>query len=170
MTRFTLIALLAALAAALTAAGCGATSAVQESQRLQLAAMMQYRDEMASYHSRVATQFAEEKRVQLDAALAASLAQSADADGRVPVAVALEKSRKRAALEEEFRANLARLDGQFAQRQEAIGRAISLAEDTLEVLGAYDRMAALVRGLLVRDPEILDAVHAFEMERSPADE
>ena len=48
-------------------------AALERSEQLQLAAMTQYRDEMAAYHAKVAAQLAAEKRSQLDAALAAYL-------------------------------------------------------------------------------------------------
>ncbi|MBM4018430.1 MAG: hypothetical protein FJ288_08920, partial [Planctomycetes bacterium] len=124
----------AGLAACALACGCAAPAAVQRSQRLQLDAMVQYQGEMAAYHEKVKTQLAADKRRELDAALAASLAQSAGADGRLDAAAAMEKVRKRLALEDEFRASLARLDGQFSQRQAAIGRAIELARGTLDLL------------------------------------
>lgn len=162
--RITLV-LLAAVVLAL-AAGCGAPAAVQKSQELQLAAMVQYRDEMAAYHEKVKTQLAAEKHGQLDAALAASLAQAADADGRVPVAAALEKTAKRLALEEEFRTKLARLDGEFDQRQAAIGRAIDLARDTAALIAEYGRLAALVRSLFVRETEADALVNTYQIERS----
>jgi len=168
MNRLTAVcAAASAMLAILAAAGCGAPAALEQSQRLQLAAMAQYRDEMAAYHEKVKAQLAVEKRGQLDAALAASLSQSADADGRVGVAAAIEKLAKRLALEDAFRANLARLDGEFAQRQAAIGRAITLAEDTLDVLTEYGRLAALVRSLFVREIEAGEAVDAYDNERSP---
>jgi len=151
---------------AIAAGGCGAPAAVERSQRLQLAAMVQYRDEMAAYHGKVKAQLAGEKRSQLDAALAASLAQSADAEGRVSVAAAQEKVAKRLALEDEFRAEVGRLDREFAQRQEAIGRAIELARDTIDLLAEYGRLAALVRSLFVREVEAGEIVHTYETERS----
>lgn len=151
------------------AAGCGAPAVVERSQQLQLAAMRQYSQEMAAYHEKVKAQLAKEKRGQLDAALAASLAQAADADGRVLVTAAVEKAARRTALEDEFRANLARLDGEFAQRQAAIGRAIELAEDTLGVLAEYGRLAAFVRNLFVREVESRQAVETYETERSVSD-
>jgi len=158
-------AVLAALAA-LAAAGCGAPAAVEQSQRLQLAAMAQYRDEMAAYHEKVKGQLLSEKRLGLDAALAASLRQAADADGRVPVEAAAEKVAKRLALEETFRANLARLDAEFAQRQAAIGQAIALGQDTLDLLTEYGRLGALLRSLFVREIEAGEAVQAYDQERS----
>ena len=155
-----------AVLAAATAAGCGAPAAVQRSQELQLAAMVQYRDEMAAYHEKVKVQLADEKRRELDGALAASLAQAADAEGRVPLAAATEKVAKRLALEDEFRRNLARLDTQFAQRQADIGRAIDLARGTLDLLTQYGRLGSLVRSLFVRETETQDVVNTYETERS----
>ena len=159
-------ALALALLAAVAVAGCGAPAAVQRSQELQLAAMVQYRDEMAAYHEKVKAQLADEKRRELDGALAASLAQAADAEGRVPLAAATEKVAKRLGLEDEFRRNLARLDGQFAQRQADIGRAIDLARGTLDLLTQYGRLASLVRSLFVRETEAQDVVNTYETERS----
>ena len=159
-------ALALALLAAVAVAGCGAPAAVQRSQELQLAAMVQYRDEMAAYHEKVKAQLADEKRRELDGALAASLAQAADAEGRVPLAAATEKVAKRLGLEDEFRRNLARLDGQFAQRQADIGRAIGLARGTLDLLTQYGRLASLVRSLFVRETEAQDVVNTYETERS----
>jgi hypothetical protein len=162
---------LAVLAAALLLplAGCGVPDALQRSQSLQLAAMQQYRDEMETYHAKVTSHLAAEKRAQLDAALAASLRQAAGDDGRVTVETALEKTAKRLALEDAFRSERARLDGEFAQRQAAIGRAIDLAEETLDLAASYGRLAALVRNLFVRDAEARRAVTAYESERSPTD-
>jgi hypothetical protein len=151
---------------ALLAAGCGAPAAVERSQRLQLEAMVQYRDQMAAYHGKVATQLLADKLAELDQAHAASLAQAADADGRVPVAVALEKHQKRATLEATFRANLARLDEEFAQRQAAIGRAIDLAQDTLGLLADYSRLGELLRSLFVREVEARQTIENYETERS----
>ena len=156
---------MAALPAVL-AAGCAAPEPLLRSQQLQVAAMMQYRDEMAAYHGKVAAQLAAEKRNQLDAALAASLAQAADAEGRVPLPAAVEKLSKRLALEDEFRAGLARLDGEFAQRQEAIGRAIELGEETLQLMTEYGRLAALLRSLFVRELDAADLVQTYQQERS----
>lgn len=156
----------AAMLLVLAAAGCGTPPALERSQRLQLAAMVQYRDEMAAYHEKVTAQLAEEKRVQLDTALAASLAQSADAEGQVAVATAIEKFAKRVALEDAYHAALARLDGEFAQRQAAIRRAIELAEDTLDLVTEYGRLASLLRSLFVREAEARRALEDYETERS----
>jgi hypothetical protein len=159
----------AALTAALLAAGCGVPDALQRSQALQLAAMQQYRDQMQAYHAKVTAHLAAGKRAELDAALAASLRQGADADGRIPVDAALEKTARRLALDEAFRAELARLDGEFARRQAAIGRAIDLAEETLDLAAAYGRLAALVHNLFVRDDEARRTLAEYETERSPTD-
>lgn len=156
-----------ALAAAALGAGCSAPAAVERSQQLQLAAMIQYRDQMATYHEKAKAQLAAEKRAQLDAALAASLAQDADAEGRVPLSAATEKLAKRLALEDEFRANLARLDSEFNERQAAISRAIELAEDTLGLLAEYNRLASLLRSLFVKELEAQDLVSAYETGKEP---
>jgi len=159
MNRLTkLLVPLIGLAALALAAGCAGPAAVERSQRLQLAAMTQYRDEMAAYHAKVKAQLAADKRAELDTALAASLAQSADAEGRVALAAAVEKVQKRLAKEDEFRANLARLDGEFAQRQAAVGRAIDLAERTLALLEDYSRLGTLIRSLFVREVEAQQTV------------
>ncbi len=158
--------LAAATLLALVAAGCGTPAVLQRSQRLQLAAMVQYRGEMAAYHEKVTAQLASEKRAQLDAAMAASLARSADAEGQVAVATAIETFAKRAALEDEYRAALARLDGEFAQRQAAIGRAIELAGDTLDLVAEYGRLASLLRSLFVREAEACRVIEAYETEGS----
>jgi multidrug efflux pump subunit AcrA (membrane-fusion protein) len=155
-------------AAILILAGCTAPVAVERSQRLQLEAMVQYRDEMAAYHDKVKTQLAADKRTELDSALAASLAQSADGGGRVDVATALEKVRKRLDLEEQFRASLARLDGEFLERQAAIGRAIELARGTLDLLADYSRMGTLIRSLFTREVEAREVITNYETERSPS--
>jgi len=159
------------LAAALLvlAAGCAVPDTLQRSQALQLAAMEQYRDEMRAYHDKVTDHLATEKRAVLDTALAASLAQAANADGCVAVDTALEKTAKRLALEDAFRAELARLDDEFRERQGAIGRAIDLARDTLDLAASYGRLATLVRNLVVRDVEAHQALGAYETERSPTD-
>ena len=154
------------LAAVAALAGCGTPEALQRSQRLQLEAMVQYRGEMAAYHEKVKVQLAADKRAELDAALAASLAQAADAEGRVPLAAAAEKVQKRLALEDEFRTNLAHLDAEFAQRQAAIGRAIELARDTIDLVADYSRLGALVRSLFVREIETQQKVETYETERS----
>jgi len=151
------------------AAGCGVPDAIQRSQQLQLAAMEQYRDEMQAYHTKATAQLTAEKRAQLDAALAASLGQAADADGRVTVADALERTAKRLALEDVFRAEVARLDGQFAQRQEAIGRAIDLTRDTLDLAASYGRLWTIVTNLFVRDAEARQMLADYQTERSPTD-
>ena len=165
MNRTTPVLALVAALAACAAAGCAAP-ALKESQRLQLAAMKQHRAEMQVYHERVQDHLLREKRAALETALEASLAQSADDEGRVDVATALEKVRKRDTLEEEFRANLGRLDAQFAERQESIGRAIDLAEGSLALLEDYSRLGALVRSLFVRELEARNLVTAYETERS----
>jgi len=167
MTRaFMRCTLAAATLLVLAAAGCGVPAALERSQELQRAAMVQYRDEMAAYHEKVTAQLAAEKRAQLDAALAASLTQAADAEGRLDVATAVETFAKRIALEDEYRAALARLDGQFAQRQAAIGRAIELAGDTLDLVAEYGRLASLLRSLFVRETEAHRAIEDYETERS----
>ena len=158
-----------AVALLVLAAGCGVPDAIERSQSLQLAAMQQYRAEMQAYHEKVAGHLAEEKRAQLDAALAASLRQAADADGRVSLEATLEKTAKRLAMEEAFRAELVRLDGEFAQRQAAIGRAIDLAEETLDLAASYGRLTTLVRNLFVRDAEARQTLADYESERSPTD-
>jgi hypothetical protein len=161
--------LAAATLLALAVTGCGAPAALERSQQLQLAAMVQYRDEMAAYHEKVTAQLAEEKRAQLDAALAASLTQSADVEGRIDVATAVETLAKRIALEDEYRAALARLDSEFAQRQAAIGRAIELAEDTLDLVTEYGRLASLLRNLFVREAEARRTIDVYQTERSSSD-
>jgi len=160
-----------ALAAALIplVGGCGVPEAIQRSQQLQLEAMQQYRDQMQVYHDKVTAHLSAEKRAELDAALAASLRRDADADGRVSVDAAIEKTAKRLALEDAFRAELARLDGEFAQRQAAIGRAIDLAEDTLDLAASYGRLATLLRNLFVRDAEAHQNLTVYETERSRTD-
>jgi len=168
MNRVRIAGPLAAVVAALAvSAGCGVPAPMERSQHLQLAAMTQYRDEMAAYHEKVKAHLASEKRAHLDAALAASLRQAADADRRVPLAAALEKAAKRLALEDEFRAGLAGLDGEFAQRQAAIGRAIDLAQDTLGLMQEYARLASLLRSLFVREWEAQRTLDAYETQRSP---
>jgi len=155
-----------AVALLLLAAGCGVPDAIRRSQALQLSAMQQYRDQVQAYHDKVTGHLAEEKRAQLDAALAASLRQAAGNDGRVGLEAALEKTAKRLALEEAFRAELGRLDGEFAERQAAIGRAIDLAEETLDLADSYGRLATLLRNLFVRDAEARQTLGDYETERS----
>lgn len=157
---------LVVLTAAASAAGCGLPPALERSQQLQLDAMTQYRDEMAAYHDKVKAQFLSEKLADLDKALAASLAQSADAQGQVPAAIALAKHEKRADLEQTFRANLDRLDAQFRVRQDSIGRAIQLGQGTLRVLSDYNRVGSLVRSLFVRDVDTQQLITDYENERS----
>ena len=161
-----LYAAVALLVSLIAVAGCGTPAALERSEQLQLAAMVQYRDEMAAYHEKIKVQLAADKREELDTALAASLAQAADAEGHVPVVAALEKVQKRLALEDQFRANLARLDGEFAQRQAAIGRAIDLAQSTLGLIGDYSRLGSLVRSLFVREIETKQLVTTYETEGS----
>ncbi|MCX5683489.1 MAG: hypothetical protein NT049_07385, partial [Planctomycetota bacterium] len=96
-----------------------------------------------------------------------SLAQAADGEGRVDVAAAVEKVRKRLDLEQEFRTNLVRLDGEFNQRQVAIGRAIDLARDTLALVADYNRLGVLIRSLFVREIDAAEKVQNYETERSP---
>ena len=168
MIRIAHVLSLAVVLAAL-AAGCGVPDAIQRSQQLQLEAMEQYRDEMQAYHEKATAHLAAEKRAQLDAALAASLGQAADADGRVTVAAALQKTTKRLALEDAFRAEVTRLDGEFAQRQEAIGRAIELARDTLGLAASYGQLWSIVTNLFVRDAETRQILADFETERSSTD-
>ncbi|HUS45652.1 MAG TPA: hypothetical protein VM219_06430 [Phycisphaerae bacterium] len=148
-------------------AGCAAPRALEQSQRLQLAAVRQYRDEMAAYHEKVKVQLLSEKRARLDTALAQALAQAADDQGRVPLETAMAKVEKRAALEDEFRVNLGRLDAEFAERQAALDRAIELAEDTLDLVSAYSRLAALVQSLFVRENEAEQLLKTYSVERSP---
>jgi hypothetical protein len=160
--------MLAAAAAIGAAAGC-APEVLQRSQQLQLAAMRQYRDEMAAYHAKASAQLLAEKRSRLDEAIEASLSQAADSEGRVALAAVMERVRKRAALEDEVRANLARLDGQFLQRQAAFGRAIELGEEALDLVAEYGRLAALVRGLFVREPEAERVISKYAALRSESD-
>jgi hypothetical protein len=155
-------------AAILCPAGCTVPAAVERSQRLQLEAVVQYRDEMAAYHEKVKARLAEDKRAELDAALAASLAQAADAEGRVGTAAALEKVRKRLELEDQFRASLAHLDGEFQQRQAAVDRAIDLARGTLDLLADYSRLGTLIRSLFTREVEAREILQNYETERSPS--
>jgi hypothetical protein len=155
------------LAASAIPAGCTGPAALERSQSLQLGAMTQYRDEMASYHEKVKAQLEADKRRELDAALAASLAQAADGEGHVDVAAAVEKVRKRLDLEQEFRTNLVRLDSEFRQRQVAIGRAIDLARDTLGLVADYNRLGVLIRSLFVREIDAAEKVQNYETERSP---
>lgn len=152
------------LTVAVLAGGCVPT-AVERSQRLQLAGMVQYRDEMAAYHEKVRTRTVADKQRELDAALEASLRQSADGDGRVPVATVVEKLQKRQTLERTLQDNLARLDEQFAQRQAAIGRAIELGRETLGLIEDYGRLGALVRSLFVREIEATQLVKDYADER-----
>ena len=159
---------LAAAAALSAAAGC-APEVLQRSQQMQLEVMRQYRDEMAAYHAKAGAQLLAEKRARLDEALEASLSQVADAEGRVALAAVMERVQKRAALEDEVRANLARLDGEFGQRQVAFNRAIELGEETLDLVAEYGRLAALVRGLFVREPEAERALTEYAALRSESD-
>jgi len=161
-------ALVALFSALLLVSGC-VPQALERCQRLQLAAMRQYRDEMAAYHVKASAQLLAEKRSRLDAAVEASLSQAADGEGRVPLATVMEKVRKRAALEDEVRASLAHLDGQFRQRQAAFGRAIELGEEALDLVAEYGRLAALVRGLFVREPEAEQMLGEYAAQRSESD-
>jgi hypothetical protein len=158
--------LIGAFLAALAASGCGTPDAIRRSQQLQLDTMVQYRAEMVAYHEKVRTRLAADKRQELDAALAAALAQAADGTGKVPVATVLEKASKRTALEAEFARNLARLDGEFAQRSVAIDRAIDLARGTLSLMTDYSRLGSAVRSLFVREVESQEIVSQYESERS----
>ncbi len=163
------VAVAACAAAALAlAAGCVSKAALS-SQRLQLAAMEQYRDEMDAYHAKVRAHLLEEKRAQLDAAMEQSLAQAAGPEGRVPLEAALEKARRRRDLEDAFRASLGDLDGQFAERQAAFERAVELADETLGLMESYGRLWSAARELAVREPEIEAALDAYESERSHTD-
>ena len=153
------------LAAMVLAGGC-APAAIERSQRLQVAAMVQYRDEMVAYHEQMRSRLLADKQRELGAALEASLRQSADGDGRVTVAVAMEKLQKREQLEQTFRENLEGLDGQFAQRQAAIGRAIELGRATLGLIEDYSRLGILVRSLFVREVEAKELVGAYDNERT----
>ena len=157
--------LAAAVATAVLAGGC-LSPACLESQQSQLEAMVQYRGEMAAYHGKVQAHLTAEKRRELDAALAASLAQAADPDGRLALDAVIEKVRKRQDLEDEFRANLARLDGQFAARQTAFDRAIDLAGETLDVLESYGRLETLLRDLVGRETEVRAILGQYQSERS----
>jgi hypothetical protein len=152
--------------ASLVATGCQTPDTIRRSQQLQLDAMVQYRAEMVTYHEKVRTRLATDKQKELDTALAASLAQSADTAGKVPMAAVMEKVGKRQALEEEFQRNLARLDGEFAQRGVAIDRAIELARGTLGLMTDYSRLGAVVRSLFVRNIESQEVVSQYESERS----
>jgi hypothetical protein len=152
---------------ALAAAGCGTPDALQRSQRLQLDAMVQYRTEMAAYHEKVKTRLVADKRRELDAALTASLTQAADAAGKVAVTVVADKVGKRQSLEQEFLANLARLDGEFQQRQAAIDRAIDLARGSLALINNYSQLGTAVRNLFVREVESTTLVNQYELEGSP---
>ena len=143
------------------AGGC-APEAVERSQKLQLAAMVQYRDEMAAYHALVKTQLEADKQRELDTALEASLRQDADAEGHVPVATTMEKVQKRRAKEAEFQASLARLDQQFEERQVEIGRAIELAEQTLGLIQDYSRLGSLIRSLFVKEAEASQILGNYE--------
>jgi len=156
-----------ALLVGLGTAGCAVPDAIRRSQALQLAAMRQYRDQMQAYHEKVTAHLAAQKRAELDAALAASLRASADSDGRVPLATALEKTAKRLALESAFRAQLARLQAEFAQRQAVIGRAIDLAEETLDLAAAYSRLAEMFRNLFVRRAEADRLLADYEAAGAP---
>lgn len=153
------------LAAMALTGGC-APAAIERSQRLQVAAMVQYRDEMAAYHEKTRSRFLTDKQRELDAALEASLHQSADGDSRVTVAVAMEKLQKRERLEQTFRENLRGLDDQFAQRRAAISRAIELGRATLGLLEDYSRLGALVRSLFVREIEADQLVGSYGDERT----
>jgi len=167
MIRTAQLCLLAAVAmSALAAAGCGTPDAIQRSQRLQLDAMVQYRGEMAAYHEKVKDRLVADKRRELDAALAVSLAQAADPTGKVTVAAAVEKMNKRQSLEQEFLANVARLDGEFAQRQAAIDRAIELARGTLALINDYSRLGSAVKNLFVREVEANDILNQYDSEGS----
>ncbi|MCX5675395.1 MAG: hypothetical protein NTX87_10355 [Planctomycetota bacterium] len=148
--------------AVLGVGGCGAPAALERSQELQLAQTIQYRDEMASYHEKACRQLLDQKRAELDLALAQSLSQSADATGKIDMTVATDRLRKRLDLEEEYRRNLARLDGEFRERQTAINRAIRLGEGSLDLMRSWSRVGTLLRSLFVREIEAQEAVAAAE--------
>jgi transcription initiation factor TFIIIB Brf1 subunit/transcription initiation factor TFIIB len=143
------------------AGGC-APEAVERSQKLQLAAMIQYRNEMAAYHEQMKTQLEEDKQREFDKALEASLRQGADAEGHVAVATAMEKIQKRHAKEAEFQVSLARLDRQFEERQAEIGRAIELAQETLGLIQDYSRLGSLIRSLFVKEAEASQILGNYE--------
>ena len=158
-------AVVALFSALLSVSGC-APQVLERCQRLQLAAMRQYRDEMAAYHAKASVQLLAEKRARLDVAVEVSLSQAADAEGRVPLATVMEKVRKRATLEDEVRANLAHLNAEFGQRQAAFSRAIELGEEALDLVAEYGRLAALVRSLFVREPEAERVLEEYAALRS----
>jgi hypothetical protein len=153
--------LMIVIAGLAAAQGCSAPPALERSQQLQLDAIVQYRDQMALYHQKVRGQLLVQKTAELDQAHAASLAQAADAEGKVPVTVALEKHRKRAELEATFQANLARLDREFNERQVAIDRAIQLGQGSLDLLTNYNRLGSVVRSLFVKDIEAKELVDTY---------
>jgi len=169
MSRLLRIGAVVALSSALLSVSGCAPQALEQCQRLQLAAMRQYRDEMAAYHAKASAQLLAEKRSRLDEAIEASLSQAADGEGRVALVAVMERVRKRAALEDEVRANLAHLDTEFGQRQAAFGRAIELGEETLDLVAEYGRLAALVKGLFVREPEAEQAIAEYTALRSKSD-
>jgi hypothetical protein len=167
MNRITKLGLfIITLVAAAACTGCSLPPALERSQQLQLDAMMQYRDEMASSHEKVRAQMLSEKLADLDAALAASMAQATNAQGQVPATVALARHEKRADLEKTYRANLDRLDAQFRMRQDNIDRAIQLGQATLRVLSDYNRFGSVVRSLFVRDVDTQQLLSEYLNERS----
>jgi len=87
----------------------------------------------------------------------------------VAVATAVEKLQNREQLEEAFRENLRGLDGQFAQRQAAINRAITLGQSTLGLLEDYSRLGTLMRSLFTREIEAKEIVGTYDNERTETD-
>ncbi len=159
-------ALIATLVLAASLAGC-ASPAVTESQRVQMAALAQYRAEMAAYHEKVRAHLEAEKRERLASALEASLARAADDAGRVPLEAVLEKVRKRDALAADFHSNLVRLDAEFAERQALAERALVLGRETLSLMESWSRLGTLLRSLFVRELEAQALVQTTDREKEP---
>ncbi len=169
MTRNRCVAVALVAALCLAAGGCVPRACV-ESQRRQLAAWVQYRDEMAAYHGKVRDHLVAEKEAELDTALAATLTQGADDEGRVALADVAASLEARRAKGRAFAESVGRLDAQFGERQALAGRAIALARATLDVMETYARLPAALRNLFVREVEADALLDRDPSARSERDE
>lgn len=144
---------------ALLAVGAGCQS-FENSQRLQNLVMLQVRDEWVKHHETLTGQIAKDKAALIVQAWRASLKMAVGEDGKIALAAVLEKDAKRQVLEDEVKANLVALDGEFQERIDLLDRGIALGTFTLDAMSQWSRAAKSLQGVFERAPELAAAEEA----------
>ena len=150
------------IACSVACTGCG--GAFEDSQKVQVLAMTQVRDEMIAFEIAALEQIRKDKAQAIDLAWRWDLAD-ASKDGQVPLAVVLTKDKERKALVAKGESDLKSLDADFKLRIRVLERAMALGGYSLDAMTQWTRAGKALQGLFLRAPDVTDL--AAETEKPP---